>query len=800
MRPDVVRRGVGDVPYDVSGGVSRGDSHGISRREVLAGGGALVVHFALARAAAGGGRPQSGSAGRGNAAAGGAAPAGGADTEATLPGSLRRAPMLDSWLRIDPSGAVTVFTGKAELGQGIETALMQLAAEELAVAPESITIITADTSRTPDEGYTAGSHSMQDSGTAILNAAAQAREILVDLAARRWRLPARELRADGGAVVAPDGRRIGYGALVSAQTLHVRARPRSELRNGERRRLIGTSLPRIDIPPKLTGAPIYVQDLRLPGMVHARVVRPPSYAARLVSVDLDTARRLPGVLHVMRDGNYLAVVAEREYQAIVAGEALARSARWQERADLPDEAHLYDELVSWPARTLEIANAGRPAGLPANARTLAAEYRRPYLMHASIGPSCAVARFEDGRLTVWTHSQGVYPLRRALAELLRLPEDRVRCIQAQGSGCYGHNGADDAAADAALIARAVPGRPVRVQWMRADENLWEPYGPAMLARVRGTLDTAGRLVAWEYDVWSNTHSTRPGGAGNLLPAWLLAAPIPQPPPRPIPLPEGGGDRNALPLYRIPRIAARHHFISAMPVRVSALRSLGAHLNVFAIESFMDELAQVAGADPVEFRLRHLDDPRAAKVIQTAAERFGWARARRAVAGAGQGTAHAGSGFAFARYKNLASYAAVAVQAEVDRDGRVRVRRAVAAVDCGEAVNPDGVRNQIEGGLLQAASWTLEEAVTLDRTRITSRDWASYPILRFDGVPDSVEVVVVDRPGEPFLGLGEAAQGPTAAAIANAVADAAGVRVRELPIGRSASHIRAGIVLRGAGKS
>lgn len=772
----------------MSGAVFGAVSGAISRRAALAGGGALVVHFAL------GGLPAQ-SASPGAASAGDEGPARRRRAGSALPGSLRRSPMLDSWLRIDSSGAITVFTGKAELGQGIETALVQIAAEELAVEPAGITIVTADTGRTPDEGYTAGSHSMQDSGTAILNVAAQAREILVRLASERWRLLPEKLRAAGGAVVAPDGRRLAYAALVTAQTLHVRAEPQSRLAEPEHHRLIGTSMPRLDIPFKLTGEPIYVQDLRLPGMVHARVVRPPSYGAQLLSVDLEAARRLPGVIEVVHDGSYLAVVAAREHQAIAAREALARTARWRESAELPDEARLFEALTSWPSRTIEIASdhsaeGGGTAAAPAT-HVLQAEYRRPYLMHASIGPSCAVARFEGDRLTVWTHTQGVYPLRRALAQLLDLSAERVHCIQTQGSGCYGHNGADDAAADAALIARAVPGRAVRVQWMRADEHLWEPYGPAMLARVRGALDAQGRIASWDYEVWSNTHSTRPGAAGDLIPAWFLAQPQAPPPPHPLPLPEGGGDRNALPLYRIPRVDARYHFIPQMPLRVSALRSLGAHLNVFAIESFMDELARAAGVGPVEFRLRHLEDPRALDVIRTAAARFGWAAhppqtARRA---------GVGRGFAFARYKNLAAYLAVAVEAQVGRDGRIRLRRAVAAVDCGEAVNPDGVRNQIEGGILQATSWTLKESVAFDRRRITSRDWASYPILRFEDVPDSIEVSVADRRGEPFLGVGEAAQGPTAAAIANAVADAAGVRVRELPLGRSASQIGAGIVLR-----
>ncbi len=382
--------------------------------------------------------------------------------------------------------------------------------------------------------------------------------------------------------------------------------------------------------------------------------------------------------------------------------------------------------------------------------------------------------FASGALTVWTHSQGVYPLRNALAQLVNLPQEKVRCIHVEGAGCYGHNAADDVAADAALLALALPGRPVRVQWMREQEHSWEPYGSAMLTNVRAALDERGRIASWDYTVRSSTHSTRPGGAGNLMAAWYRATPIPQPVPKPLPLPEGGGHRNALPLYEIPNARILYDFVRAMPLRVSALRSLGAYMNIFSIESFMDELARARGADPVEFRLRHLADPRARDVITAATERFGWSRFPRK-----PGT---GRGFAFARYKNLGAYAAIAAEVSLDHEtGRVRLVRATAAVDSGQAVNPDGIRNQIEGGILQSASWTLYESVSFDRTRITSRDWSSYPILRFPAVPDSVEVHVIDRPGQPFLGTGEAAQGPTAAAIGNALADAAAVRVRELPM-------------------
>ena len=463
-------------------------------------------------------------------------------------------------------------------------------------------------------------------------------------------------------------------------------------------------------------------------------------------------------------------------------QALQAAASWDETPSLPDQGGIFADLERQPAQQIPVRTD--PAAAPlAVARIIEARYRRAYQLHGSIGPSCAVGLFAAGTLTVWTHSQGVYPLRNALAQFVNLPLEKVRCVHVEGAGCYGHNAADDAGADAALLALALPGRPVRVQWMREQEHSWEPFGSAMLTNVRAALDGKGRIVSWDYTVRSSTHSTRPGGAGNLMAAWYRTNPIAQPVPKPLPLPEGGGHRNALPLYEIPNARILYDFIPTMPLRVSALRSLGAYMNIFSIESFMDELTQASGADPVEFRLRHLTDPRARDVVTTAAERFGWARFSR-----NPGT---GRGFAFARYKNLGAYAALAVEVSVDHEsGRLRLVRAIAAVDSGQAVNLDGIRNQIEGGILQSASWTLYESVTFDRTRITSRDWSSYPILRFSAVPDSMEVHVIDRPGQPFLGTGEAAQGPTAAAIGNALADACGIRVRELPM--TAERVKAAI--------
>ena len=735
-----------------------------SRRAVLKGGGALIVSVTL-------------SAGR--ALAQGAGAGAGA---AALPGSLARTPLIDAWLRIDGDGKITAFTGKAELGQGIKTALVQIAAEELIVAPEAIELVTADTARTPDEGYTAGSRSVADSGTAIRIAAAQARALLIGAAAARLLVAPEQLRAADGFVVADGGRRIGYGELAGAELLHVRAGPQANFVDAGRHRLIGKSVPRVDLPAKITGGAAFVQDLRLPGMVHGRIVLPPSYGAKLREADTASIERLPGVLKVVRDGSYLGVIAEREYQAVVAMRALAAAARWEETPALPDPDHLFEMLATLPAQAISVRDGD--STMPPGTRVVTARYRRAYQMHGAIGPSCAVGLYQEGALTVWTHSQGVYPLRAAIAELTRLPPDKVRCIHAEGSGCYGHNGADDAAADAALLALALPGRPVRVQWMREQEHSWEPYGSAMLSEARAALDADHRIVAWDYRVRSSTHATRPGGrAGNLVAAWHRDTPVAQPAPQPIPLPAGGGDRNALPYYAIPQLRVVYDFMPAMPLRVSALRGLGSYMNIFAIESFIDELALAAQADPVDFRLKHLEDRRAREAVTRAAERFAWSAFGR--------RPDRGRGFAFARYENTAAYIALAVEIELDRESvRVRLVRAVAAIDCGEAVNPDGIQNQIEGGILQAASWTLYESVQFDRSRILSRDWSSYPIMRFPAAPDRVTVEVIDRPGAGFFGAGEAAQGPTAAAIANAIADAAGVRLRDIPI--AAASVKAAI--------
>lgn len=717
---------------------------GLGRRALLANG-ALVVAFALSRGA-------------------GAQDSGGKNA---LPGDLEKSPLLDSWIRFDADGHVTVFTGKAELGQGLKTALIQVAAHELAVAPSAIEIVTADTARTPDEGVTAGSHSMQDSGTAILNAAANVRSLLMEAAAWRFAIAVDQIEMRDGAAHAPDGRTVGYGELASVMSLHVAAKPNMPRREGGPK-VIGAHLPRIDIPAKVTGGEAYLEDMRLPGMLHARVVRGPSDGTRLKPADVEAVAKMPGVATIVRQGRFTAIVAEDEWRAVKALQRL-QAAGWQRPGEPLPAQDMRETIRGLPARDVPIFEyPGPPA--PADARVLRARYSRPCLMHGSIGPSCAVALWENDSVTVWTHSQGVYPLRKALAELLGLPLDRVRCVHVEGAGCYGHNGADDVAADAALAARAVPGQPVRLQWMREQEHGWEPVGSAMVVEMAAALGTDGRIAGWQHDVWSNTHSTRPSTAGGLLAGTEVEPPFVPPKPRPIPMPEGGGARNGNPIYALPNARGTFHFVEKMPVRVSALRGLGAQMNVFAIESFIDELAAAAGADPVAFRLAHLTDERAREVVKLAADRFDWTMR-------GPGT-----GFAFAQYKNLASHCAVAIEVRVDRDtGEIRVPRVVAAVDSGAAISPDGIRNQIEGGIVQSLSWTTREAVTFDASHRTSFDWSAYPILRFPAVPGRIDVHVIDRPVQPFLGAGEAAQGPAAAALANAVAHALGMRLRDMPL-------------------
>lgn len=702
-----------------------------------------------------------------------------------LPGSLNSNRMLDGWLRINANGSVTMFTGKIELGQGILTALTQIVADELDVDLKRLEVISGNTALTPNEGVTSGSLSIQDSGTALRFACAEARGLLLQAAAAKLAVPVSDLSVSDGRITAAGGATSSYWELTSDALLQREATAKTAPKPSSQHRLIGQSLKRRDIPAKVTGGVAYVQDMRLPNMVYGRVVRPSAPRAKLVSVDEAAIKGMPGVLAVVRDGNFLAVAAQREEQAIAAALALQTSARWQEPGDLPPSgAALFAYMKKQRATDTVVSDKkdAAAAAIPV-ARTLEVEYTRPYQAHASIGPSCAVAQWNDDKLQVWCHSQGVFPLRGDLAKALRIPPANITVAHREGSGCYGHNGADDVALDAALLARALPGVPVKLQWMREDEFRWEPLGSPMVIKLKASLDAAGRVIDWNHELWSYTHSTRPYDPDgvNLLAAWHLQNPLPAGPSRNIAQPSGGSDRNAIPLYVFPQQKVSNHLLQDMPIRTSALRTLGAYANVFALESFMDELAQAAGTDPVEFRLRHLSDPRARAVLERTASMAQWQPAPLSGQPQATGGVLKGRGLGFAKYKNLAVYCAVIVDVAVDtRAGTIRVERAWSAVDAGLVINPDGLRNQIEGGIVQSTSWTLHEAMKNDSHRKLTRHWGDYPILRFPEVP-VLQVELINRPDERPLGVGEGSQGPTVAAIANAFNQATGRRLRDLPL-------------------
>jgi CO/xanthine dehydrogenase Mo-binding subunit len=691
---------------------------------------------------------------------------------ARLPGDLNSTRRLRAWLRIEADHRVTLLVGKVELGQGILTAVQQVCADELDVDFDQISIVSGDTDRVPDEGVTAGSFSMPNCATAVRHASAEVRAILLELAAQKWGVAVSELKVASGVIRAPNGSTLRYGDLVIGQALEREATGQVPLKPLADHRYMGRNVPRPDLTAKVMGRPIFVQEMRLPGMLYGQIVRPPSYGAKLQQVDLNAARRLKGVVQVVRDGSFLGVVAERIEQAQAAAQVLAQTAQWQSGPALPRQTDMAQWLRQAPSRLIETRKQPRQGG-PAPAKTLKASYYRPYQMHASIGTSAAVAQFSGDQLVVHTSSQSVFETRQAISRMLGMPIEKVRLQHAQGSGCYGHNMADDAAADAALLARAVPGKPVMLQYTRDQEHLWEPYGSAMVIDIEAGVNDQGDVLDWNLQIWSTPHGTRPQGEpGNLLSAKYLAQPFVQPTPGNAGPPNYAADRNGIALYDFPGHQVLTHFITEMPLRASSHRGLGAYANVFSIESFMDELAHQAGADPLAYRLRQLKDPRARDALTEAARVFGWDRWQRR-------PGH-GRGIAFARYKNIAGYCAVALEVQVNpANGHVRVTRAVASADSGHLVSPDGVANQIEGGLIQSLSWSLKEQVHFDERQVLSSDWASYPIIGFGEAPP-VEVSLINRPNAPFLGTGEASQGPTVAALANAIFDATGARLRQLP--------------------
>ncbi len=695
-----------------------------------------------------------------------------AGAEAFL-GKTVDADAVDAFLAIHADGTVTLFSGKVDLGTGARAALRQMAAEELDVSLERVTMIEGDTALTPDQGPTAGSMGVSRGGMQIRRAAATARQALLARAAQRLGRPAGDLDVTDG-VVRPKGGGPGvsYADLVGDRRLNLVVDPKAPLKAPAAFRVIGQPARRPDVPDKVTGQHTFVHDFSLPGMLHGRVIRPPAPGASLLAVDEASIAGIPNA-RIVRIGSFLGVCAEREWDAVQAARQLA--ARWSPGTGLPEQARLFAGLRATPVVRDEVlaAKGDAVAAFANGGRIVSATYEWPIQSHASMGPSCAVADVRPDRAIIWTGSQSTHRFRLTFARILGLRPEAVRLIYLDGSGCFGMNGHEDAAADAALLSRAV-GRPVRVQWSREDEHGWDPKGPPHLLDVRAAVSDRGEVVAWETQAWlpaptqglPNVPLLAPEAAGIAQPMGRFAGMIQQ---------------NVDPPYQFPNVRAVIHWIRDTPLRTSNLRAPGKLANCFAVESFTDEIAGLAGADPVEFRLRHLTDPRGIEVIRRAAARMGWTPRPRPRATDPQAPVLSGRGFAYVHYKHNENYVAVGVEVEVERrSGRIRVTRVVCAHDCGLVVNPDCVRGQVEGCILQGLSRTLFEEVAFDRSRVTSVDWSRYPVLAFPDAP-SIELELVDRPEEPPMGVGEAAATPVPAALANAVFDATGVRLRTAPL-------------------
>jgi nicotinate dehydrogenase subunit B len=678
---------------------------------------------------------------------------------------------LDSFLAVHGDGTVTLFCGKVDLGQGLRIAMRQIAGEELGIGVDKIKYVEGDTALTPDQGRTSGSNGIQHGGMQVRRAAATAREALVALAAQRLNIAADDLiAADGQVRPKNGGAGIRFADLIGARSFNLKLNPKAPLKNPATYTLVGRPLPRPDVPAKCTGTFTYMQDFSLPNMMHARVIRPPAIGAQLIAVDEGSIKD-PAGAKVVRIKDFLAVVADDEWTAVRASAALR--AQWSEWSGLPEQDKLAATLRGDRDVTDEVlVNRGGPrAGAVFGAVTRSATYFWPMQSHGSIGPSCAVADVNGEAATIWTASQGTHGNRKTFARFLDLPEEKVRLIYLDGAGCYGMNGHEDAAADAAILSRAV-GRPVRVQWSRQDEHGWDPKGPPQLLDISGVVDPTELILEWRTEMWL-PQTTRG------LPNIPLLAPAAAGLDDVRGLQPGLISQNADPPYRADHVQVLVHWLKDAPLRPAPIRSPGKPANCFAVESFTDELAAAAGLNPVEFRLRGLEDKRGVEVIRRAAALMNWQSRPSPGPNRNAAVAH-GRGFAYVHYKHNESYVAMGMEVAVERSsGRIKVERVACAFDCGQIINPDGVRAQVEGSILQTLSRTLMEEVQFDRAHVTSVDWSSYPILRFPDVP-KLDIVLIDRPTEPPLGAGEAACTTVAAALANAIFDATGARLRTVP--------------------
>jgi len=725
-----------------------------SRRDLLKGG-ALVVGFSLT-----------------SGVPGVLAQAAGQTAAAAKPVALTE---VDTFLVIDAKGAVTVYSGKVDLGTGVKTALTQIVADELDVAFNTVAIVQGDTATTPDQGPTFGSLSIQIGGMQIRNAAALARAALIEEAAKRLNAKPEELTIENG-VISGKTQKVGFGQLIGGKTFNLKvdhAKP-PKWKDAKDFKIVGKSIPRLDIPDKVTGKFTYMHDVRVPGMLHGRVVRPPAIGAKLESVDEASIKAIPGIVKIVREGNFLGVVAQSEWGAIKAANQL--KATWSKWEGLPEQAKLYEHVRASKIAKDEpgATNVGntKEAMDKEGSKKLRATYDFAIHTHGSIGPSCAIAEFKDGKLTSWSASQMTHHLQKQLARMLALPVENVRCIYVEGSGCYGRNGHEDAAADAALLAKAV-GKPVRVQWSRADEHGWDPKGPPTLIDMRAAMDGAN-VTAWESEFFI------PQQTPNMFFVPLVAATLSGLPADETISPGNIFQNSAIP-YKFANINTINHRLETTPLRPSWIRTPGRMQNTYANECFMDELAAAAGEDPVAFRRRVIDpaDKRGLEVLDRVAALAKWEN-RASPKRGDSGDVVTGRGVSYCKYELVRTYIAVVAEVEVRKTtGEIRVTRFYVAHDCGQIINPDGLKNQIEGNVIQTVSRTLIEELKFSRSAVTSVDWVSYPILTFPQVPQIV-MELIDRPSEKPWGAGEPSAAVVPSAISNAVFDATGVRLRSVP--------------------
>jgi nicotinate dehydrogenase subunit B len=682
---------------------------------------------------------------------------------------------VDTFLAIDPEGMVTIYSGKVDLGTGVKTALAQIAADELDVPLKSVTVIQGDTALTPDQGPTWGSLSVQIGGVQIRNAAAAARAALLDLASAKLHVTPEDMTVKDG-LISGGETCVSYGDLIGGKSFLLTLDPKKppKTKNPQDFKVVGTPVPRTDIPAKVTGTFTYIQDFKVPGMLHGRVVRPPAIGAKLESVDEASVSGISGLVKVVRQGNFLGVVAESEWAAIKAAQRL--KATWSPWEGLPEKAKIFEYVRATKVAKDEVTgSAGNTSEALAREglKYIGATYDFAIHTHGSIGPSCAIAEFKDGKLTSWSASQATHSLRKQLATMFELPLEDVRCIYLEGSGCYGRNGHEDAAADAALLAKAV-GKPVRVQWSRADEHGWDPKGPPTLIDLRAAMDGSNTVTAWESDFFI------PRQTPNATIVALLAATLSGLPAEAVIMPGNINQDSAIP-YKFANLKTVCHRLESTPFRPSWIRSPGRMQNTFANECFIDELAAAAGMDPIEFRLAYLDpaDKRGIEALNRVAGLANWEKRPSPKKDDGSDVL-SGRGVSYVKYELKRTYVAIVAEVEVTRStGAIRVPHFFVAHDCGQIINPDGVKNQIEGNIIQTVSRALIEDLKFNRSRVTSVDWVSYPILTFPQIPEIV-VDLIDHPNEQPWGAGEPSAAVVPSAISNAVFDATGVRLRSVP--------------------